>query len=88
MPVFKRQPTLSPYVEPDPVVLWRIRRLREAGFTRQLADTVARDRAYDLHAVLELVDRGCPAELAARILAPIDGEPPAVVTPGRTSNGD
>jgi hypothetical protein len=80
MPLFKRQPTLSPHTEPDPVVGSRNRRLRRAGFSRQLADTVARDCAYDLAAVLELVDRGCPAELAARILAPIEGEPPAVVT--------
>ena len=58
----------------DPVVLWRTSRLREAGFSPQLADTLARDCAYDLHAVLGLVDRGCPAELAARILAPLDGE--------------
>ena len=75
MPLFRRQPTLSSDAEPDPVVLWRNRRLRKAGFSRQLADTVARDRDYDLHAVLKLVDRGCPAELAARILAPIDGAP-------------
>ena len=58
----------------DPVVLWRTSRLREAGFSLQLADTLGRDCAYDLHAVLGLVDRGCPAELAARILAPLDGE--------------
>jgi hypothetical protein len=81
MPPFKRYPTLSPHTGPDPVVGWRNRRLRRAGFSRQLADTVARDCAYDLHAVLELVDRGCPAELAARILAPIEDEPPAFVTP-------
>jgi hypothetical protein len=56
----------------DSVVLWRASRLRDAGFTPRLADTLARDCAYDLHAVLELVDRGCPADLAARILAPLD----------------
>lgn len=56
----------------DSVVLWRASRLRDAGFSAQLADTLARDCAYDLHAVLELVDRGCPADLAARILAPLD----------------
>ena len=49
-------------------------RLREAGFSAQLADTLARDCAYDLHALLNLVDRGCPAALAARILAPLDEE--------------
>jgi hypothetical protein len=33
---------------------------------------LAQNRAIDVHAVLDLVDRGCPAELAARILAPLD----------------
>jgi hypothetical protein len=56
---------------PDPVVAWRTERLTEAGLPKQLARSVAADRAYDLHAVLELVDRGCPAELALRILAPL-----------------
>jgi hypothetical protein len=58
----------------DPVVLWRTKRLREVGFDRRLASTVAEDPAYDLHAILDLVDCGCPAELAVRIVAPIDGE--------------
>jgi hypothetical protein len=53
-------------------VLWRTSHLREAGFSPQLADTVAQNCAYDLHALLELMDRGCTAELAVRILAPID----------------
>jgi hypothetical protein len=35
---------------------------------------MARDNRYDLHALLELTDRGCPAELAARILAPLEDE--------------
>jgi hypothetical protein len=39
-----------------------------------LAARLASDPDYDLHALLELVDRGCPAELAARIVAPIEGE--------------
>ena len=56
---------------PDPVVAWRTERLREAGLPRALARTTAADCAYDVHAVLELVDRGCPAELALRILAPL-----------------
>jgi hypothetical protein len=58
-----------------PVVAWRARRLREAGLPRDLAEVVAADCAYDLHALLELVDRGCPAELAVRILAPLEGDP-------------
>lgn len=45
-----------------------------AGFTHQLASELAADPRFDLHAALELVDRGCPPHLAARILAPIDCE--------------
>jgi hypothetical protein len=61
----------------DDVVAWRRRRLRSAGFGPDLADAVARDGAMDLHALLELVDRGCPPHLAARILAPLDREGPS-----------
>lgn len=50
-------------------------RLRESGFSHELAETLAQDNAYDLHAILTLLDRGCPPELAARILAPIEHEP-------------
>jgi hypothetical protein len=46
--------------------------LERAGFGVRLAETLANDLRVDLHAVLELVDRGCPPELAARILAPLD----------------
>ena len=60
-------------------VLWRRRRLEHAGFDSPLAEHLARDRRVDLHAVLDLVDRGCPPALAMRILAPLDEppEPPA-----------
>ena len=75
MPLFKRQPTLGPHAHPHPVVLWRKHCLREAGFSEQLATVIASDCGYDLDAVLELVDRGCPPDLAARILAPIDERP-------------
>jgi hypothetical protein len=60
------------------VVPWRRRRLERAGFRPGLADTLATDGRTDVHALLELVDRGCPPELAARILAPLhdpDGPP-------------
>jgi hypothetical protein len=53
-------------------VEWRARYLREAGFERSLAHRLARDPSVDLHALLELVDRGCPPELAVRIAAPLD----------------
>jgi hypothetical protein len=57
------------------VVVWRRGRLVAAGFAPELAGRLADDCRIDLHAVLELIDRGCPPVLAARILAPIDEEP-------------
>jgi hypothetical protein len=56
------------------VIAWRVDRLRAAGFDRRLARRVALDGAYDLHALLDLVDRGCRPALAIRILAPLGGE--------------
>ena len=59
----------------DPIVLWRRDRLREAGFTATLATELAVDRRMDIHALLSLIDRGCPPALAARILAPLEERP-------------
>jgi hypothetical protein len=61
---------------PSPVIDWRRDRLMAAGFAPPLAAVLAGDCNIDLHAVLELIDRGCPPELAARILAPLDGPRP------------
>lgn len=55
-------------------VAWRSLCLRHAGFEPPEATRVARDTAFDLHALLELVDRGCPPDLAVRIVAPLDSE--------------
>jgi hypothetical protein len=70
------QPTRSPVPcqPPGPPVdvgEWRACRLREAGFRPALADALAAQRA-DLHALLQLVDAGCPPDLAARILSSTD----------------
>jgi hypothetical protein len=51
---------------------WRSACLHRRGLSEPLAERLAGDSRYDLHALLELLDRGCPAELAVRILAPID----------------
>ncbi len=51
---------------------WRVQRLVSAGFATDLAEGLAREDSVDLHELLELVDRGCPPELAARIRAPIE----------------
>jgi len=56
----------------DSIVGWRARRLVRAGLDRAAAERIAANPDYDLHAVFELVDRGCPVELAVRILAPLD----------------
>ncbi len=50
--------------------LWRETVLLQAGFATDVARRLAADAGYDLHEVLNLVDRGCPPGLAERILAP------------------
>jgi hypothetical protein len=57
---------------PVDVITWRLCRLQESGFSRELAARLAATPAVDVHALLQLVDRGCPPELAARILAPLE----------------
>jgi hypothetical protein len=51
---------------------WRREQLRNAGFGKSRAGQLAHDRRWDLHALIELVERGCPPQLAVRILAPLD----------------
>jgi hypothetical protein len=53
---------------------WRRARLINAGFAPDLATSLGFDGRIGLHDLLELVDRGCPPHLAARILAPLDEE--------------
>jgi hypothetical protein len=60
----------------DDVLRWRRDQLVAAGFEPPLAIALAQDRRYDLHAVIELVERGCAPRLAVRILAPLE-EPAA-----------
>jgi hypothetical protein len=51
---------------------WRRDQLVHAGFDAELAALVAADRAMEVDALIEMVDRGCPPRLAARILAPLE----------------
>jgi hypothetical protein len=63
-------------VEPQAeVVGWRREQLLAAAFPAKLAKELANDWRYDLHALIELVERGCRPTLAARILAPLDPPP-------------
>ena len=54
------------------VVGWRREQLVRSGLPLPLAARLAEDARYDLHALIELVERGCPPELAQRILAPLE----------------
>jgi hypothetical protein len=56
------------------VVRWRREQLVASGFSLPLATRVAQDSRFDLHAVIELLERGCVPELAVRILAPVEAE--------------
>ena len=56
------------------LVRWRREQLVHSGFPFPVAARLARDSRNDLHALIELVERGCPPALAARILAPLDDE--------------
>jgi hypothetical protein len=54
------------------LIAWRRDQLVHSGFPPPLASEIARDRRFDLHALIELAEHGCPAELAVRILAPLE----------------
>jgi hypothetical protein len=56
------------------VVRWRRDQLIGAGFGSPLAARLARDEHWDVHALIELVERGCQPEIASRILAPLEAD--------------
>jgi hypothetical protein len=71
------QPRLGhPHRTAERHVEWRQRWLCRAGFDPASAARLAMNFSFDLHALLELVDRGCPPDLAVRILEPLDGPRP------------
>jgi hypothetical protein len=54
------------------LLTWRRDQLAGSGFPLPLASRIARDSRYDIHMLIELVERGCPADLAVRIVAPLE----------------
>ena len=70
------------------MVDWRLEQLLAAGFPGELAERLACDWRYDLHASIELVERGCEPLLAARILAPLDDAPRGTPVVGRARGCD
>jgi hypothetical protein len=68
------QTKTSPDAAVDEVLRWRREQLNRSGFSLPLAAEVANDPRYDLHALIEFVERGCRPDLAVRILAPLEEE--------------
>jgi hypothetical protein len=56
------------------VTAWRRDQLEHSGFPHPIAAQLAGDGRYDLHALIELVERGCQPHLAVRILAPLEAD--------------
>ena len=54
--------------ETELVSAWRAEQLEMAGYGAQAAAELALRHDVDLHIAVDLVARGCPAELALKIL--------------------
>jgi hypothetical protein len=50
------------------ILVWRFKQLCRSGFELELATTIAARMDVELHAALDLVEQGCPPDVAARIL--------------------
>lgn len=61
------QPARVALDEAERVLLWRITRLVDAGYCAECAVELG-CATVDLHTAVDLLERGCPAELALRIL--------------------
>jgi len=54
--------------ELERVERWRTEELIRVGFDPDVATVMALEPGVDLHAAVDLIARGCPPDLAARIL--------------------
>ena len=54
--------------EAERIARWRLEQLVCAGFDQRAAALLAATRYVDLHAAVDLLRRGCPAETALAIL--------------------
>ena len=54
--------------ETERVERWRADELMRAGFDPAAAALIAASLDVDLHSAIELLERGCPADLAVQIL--------------------
>ena len=60
--------TLVDHTEMERIERWRAEELQRAGYEPRAAGRLAVRHDVDLHAAVELLERGCPADLALRIL--------------------
>jgi hypothetical protein len=54
--------------ETERVLLWREEELERVGYGRETARNLAERTYVDLHLAMDLLQRGCPADTAVRIL--------------------
>jgi hypothetical protein len=62
------QPGAWRAAESDRVFAWRLDSLKRAGYQDDAAFSLANGTHVDLHFAVDLVERGCPAPTATRIL--------------------
>jgi hypothetical protein len=68
------QTRTTPERRVDEVARWRRAQLMAAGFSLAAAAEIAADARFDLHALIGLVEAGCPPSFAVRILAPLEAK--------------
>jgi hypothetical protein len=60
--------SLVDHTEMERIERWRAEELERAGYEPRAAGRLAVRHDVDLHAAVDLLERGCPADLALRIL--------------------
>ena len=60
--------TLVDSTEIQRIERWRAEELERAGYEPRAASRLAVRHDVDLHAAVELLERGCPVDIALRIL--------------------
>ena len=58
----------EPVTDEEQVMQWRIEELERAGYAPEDVIVMAADPSVDLHVAVDLVRRGCPHDVALRIL--------------------
>lgn len=60
--------TSAPDLELELVEQWRLDSLERAGYDAESAAVLAASHEVDLHLATQLLERGCPVDLALQIL--------------------